>query len=192
MSFHCPECKKADIELAPDSRSTIECPTCHRSFDVVVFSDSSSAPACHPIPRTSDTETACFHHSNNRAEGICDVCGRLICSLCTFEFADAVICSSCISSRRNGRPLLPLEHRRILYDGLALRLTLWPMVFISPLLFTAPLAIFTAIWNWKKPSSIVPRTKLRAVAAILIATFQIGLIATMIVSVFLALSSTHD
>jgi hypothetical protein len=47
-------------------------------------------------------------------------------------------------------------------------------LFIFFSVLTAPIAIFTAIKYWKTPLSIVSRTKIRYVAAIILAGLQIA------------------
>ena len=47
-------------------------------------------------------------------------------------------------------------------------LTVWLTIL------SAPMAIYLSIRHWKSPSSIIPRTKVRFVAAIGLATLQIG------------------
>jgi hypothetical protein len=67
-----------------------------------------------------------------------------------------------------------LENRRVLYDKIALALALYPMLLFYLTFFTAPMAIFVAIRYWKAPSSILPRTRVRFVIALVLAVFQIA------------------
>ena len=187
----CPECRKAEMTVENGMGMEMTCPNCNRAFDILAF-DPPENTGCVTQNRISDTDPACFDHPGKRAEHVCDLCGRLICPLCAFTIAGRRICTHCISSRRNGRPILPLEHRRALYDGLAFRIALWPTILFYFTLFTAPLAIFTAVWNWRKPSSILPRTRIRSIAAILIALMQIVLIVILLIAIATAIRQYGD
>ena len=68
----------------------------------------------------------------------------------------------------------PFENRRMLYDNVSLVLSLAPVVLIWPTVITAPMAIFVAIRYWKAPLSIVTRTRVRFVLAIVFALCQIA------------------
>jgi len=63
----------------------------------------------------------------------------------------------------------------VLYDNIALGLAVVPVLtcFLFPL--TSPVAVAVAIWGWRKPSSLLPRTKARFILAILIASAGLGL-----------------
>ena len=54
----------------------------------------------------------------------------------------------------------------MLYDKIALALAVYPMLLFYLTFFTAPMAIFVAIRYWKAPASILPRTRIRSVIAI--------------------------
>ena len=120
-----------------------------------------------------DDEAGCFFHPNKKAVISCDACGRFLCSLCDVEFDDRHLCVSCIETGRKKHKIKNLENHRILYDTTALALAVIPMLFIWPSILTAPLALFTAIYYWNAPTSIIPRTKVRLVAAIVLAGLQI-------------------
>jgi hypothetical protein len=62
---------------------------------------------------------------------------------------------------------------RPLYDSMALSLSVLPMLIFPFTIITAPIAIYIAIRYWKRPGSILPRTRFRFVLAILIALAQI-------------------
>jgi hypothetical protein len=65
-----------------------------------------------------------------------------------------------------------LENRRILYDNVALAVSAAPALLVWPTLITAPMAIFLSIRYWNAPLSVVKRTKIRFVLAILFALTQ--------------------
>jgi hypothetical protein len=66
-----------------------------------------------------------------------------------------------------------LENHRNLYDAIALYVALLPILFFPVTLVTAPMAIYLVIRHWSSPGSLVPRTRIRFVAAALIALVQL-------------------
>jgi len=60
-----------------------------------------------------------------------------------------------------------------LYDSLALSLALVPMLIFYLTFITAPAALFIALRYWNAPRSIVHRSKIRLIFAIIIASLQI-------------------
>jgi hypothetical protein len=64
-----------------------------------------------------------------------------------------------------------------MYDSIALALAVLPIVtivFWFLTIITAPMALFVAIRYWNAPRSLVHRTKVRYVLAMILATLQIG------------------
>jgi hypothetical protein len=115
---------------------------------------------------------------------VCDGCGRFLCALCDVELSDQHLCAQCVETGRRKRTLPRLEPRRILYDNVALALAILPVLscFLFPI--TSPVAIAVAIWGWRKPSSLLPRTKLRFLLAIVIALLGLGLGTAYWVAIF--------
>lgn len=66
-----------------------------------------------------------------------------------------------------------MENKRVLYDNIALSITILPSVFWFITFFTAPLALYFVIRYWKAPSSIIPRSKIRFICAAVFAVGQI-------------------
>jgi hypothetical protein len=60
-----------------------------------------------------------------------------------------------------------------MYDTVALLLATLPAMLLWPTILTAPASIYVAIRYWRAPSSIVRRSKIRFVLAILLGLFQI-------------------
>jgi hypothetical protein len=63
----------------------------------------------------------------------------------------------------------------MLYDSAALSLAILPLLFWPFTVVTAPMAVFMGFRYWKTPSSIIPRTKIRLVLAIVIGFIEIVL-----------------
>ncbi len=70
--------------------------------------------------------------------------------------------------------MVNLERRRVLYDNVALVLATLPALLVWPSLIAAPMSLFVSIRYWRAPSSIVPRTKVRFIIAILISLLEIA------------------
>ena len=152
-----------------------ECPECGVFLQAEVF------PALYkPIVegRTGETilvdgEAGCFYHPQKRAAVPCSACGRFLCALCDVELNDQHLCPGCLEIGQKKGMLSQLETRRTLYDSAALALALLPLLIWPFTMVTAPMAIILAIYSWRKPSSLVPRTRIRAYLAIIFGLLQI-------------------
>jgi hypothetical protein len=166
------------------------CPTCGSDMQVMVFPAmfqvaSSTGPAA-----AGSSDATCFYHAENVAVASCVSCGRYLCSVCEVEFGNEVLCPGCIHAGVTTRKLARLENRRTLYDSVALAVATAPSLLIWPSVITAPMAIFLAIRYWKAPSSIVSRTKIRFVLAIVLALAQITVWGFFAYSVALAMNGS--
>jgi hypothetical protein len=83
------------------------------------------------------------------------------------------VCPSCFETGQKKRKIEALENHRVLYDDIALALSIIPIIFIWPTIATAPASIYLSIRYWKSPTSIIPRTKIRFIIAILLSLVQI-------------------
>ena len=77
------------------------------------------------------------------------------------------------SGRKKGN-VTELETSRTIYDSAALTLAVaaflvWPVAIV-----TTPAAIYFAVLSWRRPGSLVPRTRLRSYLAIMIALLQLA------------------
>ena len=123
-----------------------------------------------------EDEAGCFYHPDKQATVPCDLCGRFLCALCDIDLNGRHCCPACLAIGKQKGKLQELQNRYTLHDNIALALALLPIlvpIFIFFSALTAPIAIFTAIKYWKVPLSIVPRTKIRYVFAIILAGLQI-------------------
>ncbi len=123
--------------------------------------------------RASDAEAGCFYHPQKRAERVCASCGRFICELCSVNLDDNDICARCLEISVENKEYVMFENQRVLYDSIALQLSVLPAVFILPTILTAPASAYLCVRYWKAPLSIIPRTKIRFILAFLISGAQI-------------------
>jgi hypothetical protein len=134
-----------------------------------------------------DDESSCFYHPQKKAVLPCDGCGRFLCALCDCPLHGQHYCPACLEAGRTKGKIKNLENERTLYDNIALSLVILPIALIITYYFTlimAPMAIYVAIRYWKAPGSIVRRTKVRFMLAVLIALLEIGGWSTYFVFVF--------
>jgi hypothetical protein len=129
-------------------------------------------------------ESGCFYHPQKKAVLPCDGCGRFLCALCDCLFDGKHYCPTCLEAGKAKGKIKNLDNQRTLYDSIALALAVYPLVIVIFYYFTfitAPMALFVAIRYWKAPRSIVRRTKVRFIVAILIALATIGGWATVLI-----------
>jgi hypothetical protein len=172
----CPGCRNPLPGSHCNTAELVRCPSCQVRLHIEVF------PALFKTiaeGRPAEAilvagESACFYHETKRAVLPCDVCGRFLCALCDVELDNRHLCPACLKSGYQKGRLNQLEKSRVLYDSAALWLAVLPMLLPPLTVLTAPMAIFLAILSWFRPSSIVPRTRLRSYLAIAFALAQIA------------------
>jgi hypothetical protein len=150
------------------------CPSCLERLRVFAFPAlrrSGTSGVLAPAAGVGDA--SCFYHPAKQAVLACESCGRFLCALCDVEIGGSHRCPSCLEAGKQKRKLETVENRRILYDGLALTLAFVPILVWPFTIVTAPAALFVVIKYWRKPLSILPRTRIRFVIAGLFALAQI-------------------
>jgi hypothetical protein len=161
------------------------CPACGARAQIDVF------PAALRPPGPSSTgeavlvegEASCFYHPAKKAVLPCESCGRFLCAVCDVEMNGQHLCPACLASGKKKGKLKQLENRRTLYDSLALAVAVYPLLAWPLTLVSAPIALYVAIRYWKAPSSVIPRTRWRAVLAIILAVIQIGAWTAMFIAI---------
>ncbi len=154
---------------------TTDCSACGKPMHIDVFPALFSPPAAGGAGEVllEDDQSSCFYHPQKKAVIHCDGCGRFLCELCDIELNDRHLCPACLETgTRKGR-LKNLQNYRVLYDEIALSVAILPMLLCWATLLTAPIAIYIAVRYWRAPSSIIPRTKIRFVAAIIVACVEL-------------------
>jgi hypothetical protein len=170
------------------------CPNCGALLQIEIFPAlfRRIAPGRGAEATVEETESSCFYHPQKKAVLPCDACGRFLCALCDCELDGQHFCPACLEAGRTKGKIKKLENRRVVYDDLALALAVFSL--IPPVIYfcwaTAPLAIFLSIRHWNSPGSIIPRTKIRYVLAIIIALLDIAAIVAIIVAIASS-SRTH-
>jgi hypothetical protein len=129
-----------------------------------------------------DEESSCFYHPQKKAVVPCDACGRFLCALCNLELEEKNLCPSCLETGQRKNKIKNLQTHRTLYDSIALSISILSMLIWFLTFITAPIIIFMVFRYWKAPGSIAPRTKIRFIAAFIIAGLQLAGWAFFIVS----------
>jgi len=179
MNGHPVSCTKCSTPLPETFLNTAglgECPGCGARVKAEVFPAllrrAEAGPSGERI--LAEGEAACFYHPQKRAAIPCGVCGRFLCALCDVELNGQHLCPACLEAGRSKGKMTHLETRRMLYDSAALCTAVLAFVIWPLTIMTAPLAIYFAILSWYRPSSIVPRTRIRSYLAILVALLQLA------------------
>ena len=171
----CTRCNKPLNKEIINTYETAACPSCSALLRADVF------PAMFremPAGKSGEvllekSEASCFYHHQKKAVIVCSLCGRFLCALCDVEFNEEHLCPSCLEKGRTKRKIKSLEDHRTCYDKIALLIAIVPMLGFWITILTAPISLFITIRYWKAPGSIVRKTKIRFIAAFVIASLQI-------------------
>ena len=179
----CPKCKIALRENVINRGQLAPCPGCASALQVEVF------PALFRPIQTGqsgeavliETESSCFYHLQKKAVVHCEGCGRFLCALCDCVLHGQHFCPQCLETGKKKGKIKSIENERTLYDSIALGLAVVPLLLIYVTFLTAPIALYVAIRYWKAPRSIVHRSRIRLVLAMIFASLQIiGWVAVII------------
>jgi hypothetical protein len=171
----CTRCGSPVPEVLLGAAQPWSCGNCEAELQVEVFPALSreADPVQAGESLQTETEAGCFFHPDKKAVVSCASCGRFLCALCDIPLAGQRLCPTCVQLGRTQGRLTELVTRRTLYDQVALSLSIIPMLMVWLTIITAPMALYVACRYWKAPPSLLPRTRFRSVAAILIAGLQI-------------------
>ena len=172
----CPRCQSSLPGALCNTGSLVHCPACDAAIQVEIFPaffhQASTGPMAEAI--LADGISSCFFHEQKKAVVHCDACGRFLCALCDLDLHGQHLCPACLQSGRKKGQIPQMESRRTLYDGAALAFALFPLLFLPATLLTAPAAIYLSILSFHRPSSLIPRTRIRSYLALVIGVLQVG------------------
>ena len=163
------------------------CPECGAVVQAAVFAALlQEAGGGKNEPAQADIDATCFYHPEKKAEIACEHCGRFLCALCDVDLLGEHLCPACIQAGRKKGRIRNLETHRVLYDSISLGLAAGAFFFV----ITSPMAMYVAIRYWNAPGSLIPRTKARFIAALLLALVPLALWSILI---YLAIQARiHD
>jgi len=172
----CPKCQAWLLDGVFNQPELSPCPACGVPLRVEVFPALFRRfnPGQSGETIMVEGESSCFYHPQKKAVLPCQGCGRFLCALCDCELNGQHFCPACLETGKTKGKIKSLEDQRTLYDGIALSLAVYPMLIFYFTIVTAPVALFVAIRYWNAPRSIVHRTKIRCVAAIVLALMQMA------------------
>ncbi|HTI68564.1 MAG TPA: B-box zinc finger protein [Candidatus Limnocylindria bacterium] len=165
------------LERVFNNGTLVPCPNCETPLQVEVF------PAlfrpiksgCEGEALMVEGESGCFFHPQKKAVIPCESCGRFLCSLCDCELHGSHYCPACVEAGTSKGKIKSLENKRTLYDSIALSVAVVPFIIPFLSILTAPIAILIAVRYWNASLSIVQRSRVRFVIAIMVALLQIGI-----------------
>ena len=172
----CPKCRAVLGAEFFNQPAWQPCPSCATELRVEIFPALFREETITPAERIlTDGEAGCFYHPEKKAAVVCEACGRFLCALCDLDFNGQHLCPSCLEAGRQKGKIEKLQTTRTRHDRIALVLALLPVLIFYFTIFTAPAALFYALWHWKSPGSIAPNhRRLNLIAAIIIASLEIA------------------
>ncbi len=120
-------------------------------------------------------DACCYEHGGKRAQSLCSNCGRFLCALCEVPLGQGVFCPDCLNGQE--APVL----QRTKFDSIALALATWPLLIFYFVVITAPLAFIMGIYAWRKPLSLVRKSRWRIYVAMGISALEMAGMAALIV-----------
>lgn len=175
IALRCPKCQRQLKSPSWQDDSSGECRVCGTSFDFLAF-PALTAGATPVTPQAAElaADSVCFFHAQNRAESVCDGCGRLLCPVCAIPYLGRKLCPVCIAAANQQGSAPEAVRSRVLHESIALSLAVLPLLVFFLTVVTAPLALGWTIYAWKKPGSLVRgRSRWRLVVAGLFAVAEI-------------------
>ena len=171
----CPKCQAVLVDGVFNQPELRPCSGCGAELQVEVFPAlfRPFTPGRAGEAVILEGESTCFYHPSKKAVRPCEGCGRFLCALCDCELHGQHFCPACLEVGKRKGKIKSLENHRTLYDSIALSLAIYPLLIFYFTLITAPMTLYVAIRYWNAPRSIVHRTKIRYIFAIIIATLQI-------------------
>jgi hypothetical protein len=175
-SIPCPSCRARLLDGVFNRQELVPCSSCGTALQIEVFPAlfRKINPGASAQPVMVEGESSCFFHPQKKAVGLCGGCGRFLCALCDCELGGEHFCPTCLEAGKSKGKIKRLDNQRVRYDSIALSLALLPFLIFYFTIITAPITLFVAIRYWNAPRSLVRRTRIRFVFAIIIALLQIG------------------
>jgi hypothetical protein len=175
-SLNCPRCRSTWPQDPEVLANLTNCPTCNAQVQIHLYPAFTRIHKPGSVGETVlvEGEATCFYHPQKRAVVPCGSCGRFLCALCDLELNNEHLCPACLESGRRKGNLADLETSRTLYGPTALMLAvIGPLLCLWPAVVFAPIAIILALYGWKKPGSLVTRTRLQSAIAIGLAVLEL-------------------
>ncbi len=176
--IYCEKCSTRVDKHIINSKSWAPCTKCNALIWTDIFPAAIKAEqsGTKPAAPVMNDDAGCFYHPSKKAVIACSLCGRFLCSLCDIDLDNDHICFPCMEARQKKNSSPTLEKGRFLYDGMALRLSILPLIslfFTWATCITAPIALYISLRYWNFKNSITPRRRWRNVVAMILSLGQI-------------------
>jgi uncharacterized paraquat-inducible protein A len=150
------------------------CEHCAQLVRAYVFPSITRASAEEtPEALRDENEASCFYHPESRAAIPCDECGRFLCPVCDCQVEERHLCPGCLHTAARTKKIASFDNQRTNYDYVALLIALLPILFWPVTLISGPAAIYYSLRHWNSEQSVVGRSKIRFVLAILFGLGQV-------------------
>lgn len=169
----CPHCGH-ELPFEVFQAEGADCPGCERHIEAVTFPALFRTVEIRKSEPVSSDEAACFFHTHRVAVFACSRCGRFLCPLCRISWPSGDVCTACLEAMRKAPGANTLASSRFHFDSAALGLSTLPILTWIFSLFTSPIALGFALYTPRRECSIVPRSKIRFVLAILFSAATIA------------------
>ena len=171
-ALSCPKCQRKLDASSWQGEAIGACNHCLTGFEFLAFPAlTARSVAVVPSAAVPTEDAVCFFHAENKAEVVCESCGRFLCAVCAIDFAGQKLCPSCIATKK-AKPIQE-DKSRVLFGGVALALAGLPLLMWPITAVTAPVALGYVIYGWRRPRSLVTPSRVRLVIAGLFAVLQI-------------------
>ena len=172
-SVLCPRCSNPLPTEAFQSEGT-HCPFCETLVEAAVFPAALPAAPASPVRPALGDEAACFFHAAHVAAFACHRCGRFLCELCRIDWSGEDLCPACVDAAVQSTRANQLDSGSFRWDSFALFLSTVPALLVFPTIICSPVALCLAVYSLVGRQGPVPRSKMRALLAILFAVLAIG------------------
>lgn len=169
----CPRCSNPLPAEALQTGGT-RCPFCETPVEAAVFPAASTVAPAAPVRPALGDEAACFFHGAHVAAFTCHRCGRFLCELCRIDWSGEDLCPACVDAAVQSTHATQLDSSSFRWDSFALFLSTVPALLVFPTIVCAPLALCVAVYSLAARKGPVPRSKARALLAILFSVAAIG------------------
>lgn len=195
--FACPACRSPKSVGLANEQSETSCIACRHTVTGLLFPRALAPASPPPLPVAAPIpgDAVCFYDPARKATGLCDQCGVLVSDDWSAHWGNRKICLRCLEKLRESGRDSRFESSRLMWDNICLLLSLAVLNPFVPYVaaITAPLALILGLRAWKRPRSLVHRSRFRLVVALVFSLLQIiGMIAGIVGIIYLIMSVQND
>ena len=175
---YCPLCNRL---LGPEfwnSGQFQACPACSAPVMATAFPAITVPSGASSIVAREPGDSSCYFHANNRAEVICDGCGRFLCGLCSITFGKRKLCPDCVYRNRRQKSDPVLIDQTVLFDNIAIAVLVLSVLTLAYLLLGLVVSLLTvclALVGWRYQRTLVRRSRFRFGLALILGLIGAGL-----------------